>query len=107
MTNIVPKTVDGETPFVLAAKRKQVEAVKELSLKLDVKTKPKPKPSLSVKINPRAKAVWSYQAGDTDEVSLDTAEIVEILRKDESGWWTGKRSNGETGLFPGSYVQMV
>ena len=26
---------------------------------------------------------------------------------DPSGWWQGKKSNGEVGLFPGAYVEKM
>lgn len=34
-------------------------------------------------------------------------EIVKILKKDESGWWTGQKENGERGDFPYNYVEII
>ena len=65
----------------------------------------RPKPRLNN--NPRAKALWSYQQNDEDEISLAVGECVEVLLEDSSGWWRGKKSNGDIGLFPGAYVEKV
>ena len=63
----------------------------------------RPKPRLNN--NPRGKALWSYQKNDEDEISLEAGEIIVILKEDSTGWWLGKKSNGEIGLFPGLYVE--
>ncbi|XP_078608687.1 unconventional myosin-Ie-like isoform X1 [Branchiostoma floridae x Branchiostoma japonicum] len=65
------------------------------------KPKPKPKPSL-----PQCKALWAYDAQDTDELSFNADDVIEIVNEDGSGWWRG-RIRGKEGLFPGNYVQKV
>ena len=30
-----------------------------------------------------------------------------VYFSDPSGWWQGKKSNGEVGLFPGAYVEKM
>ena len=70
---------------------------------------------------PQCKALYDYQAADTDELSLRAGDVVELLSKgeasnrliandpfpaDASGWWCG-RLNGQEGLFPGNYVQEI
>ncbi|KAI8478266.1 Unconventional myosin-Ie, partial [Branchiostoma belcheri] len=65
------------------------------------KPKPKPKPSL-----PQCKALWAYDAQDTDELSFNADDVIEIVNEDSSGWWRG-RIRGKEGLFPGNYVQKV
>lgn len=63
--------------------------------------KPKPAPSL-----PRCKTLWPYDATDVDELSFQPDEIIEIIKEDPSGWWTGKL-NGREGLFPSNYIEKI
>ena len=55
----------------------------------------------------RARVVYSYAAADTDEIDISESEVIEILLEDPSGWWRGKKTNGEEGLFPGTYVEKM
>ncbi|XP_056409188.1 unconventional myosin-Ie-like [Hyla sarda] len=63
--------------------------------------KPKPQPQL-----PRCRALYAYDAQDTDELSFNAEDILEIVREDPSGWWQG-RIRGREGLFPGNYVEKI
>ncbi|XP_069807426.1 unconventional myosin-Ie-like [Dendropsophus ebraccatus] len=63
--------------------------------------KPKPQPQL-----PRCRALYAYDAQDTDELSFNAEDILEIVREDSSGWWQG-RIRGREGLFPGNYVEKI
>jgi len=49
-------------------------------------------------------AVFDYKSQANDELDLKEGEVVEIVSKDASGWWTG-RLRGKQGLFPGNYVK--
>lgn len=67
--------------------------------------RPKPKPRPPPKPNqPQARTLYAYDAQDTDELSFNAGDLIEILKEDESGWWTG-RLRGKQGLFPSNYVQ--
>ncbi|KAM9294283.1 unconventional myosin-Ie-like [Gastrophryne carolinensis] len=63
--------------------------------------KPKPQPQL-----PLCRALYAYDAQDTDELSFNANDVLEILRQDTSGWWHG-RIRGREGLFPGNYVEKI
>ncbi|XP_053330749.1 unconventional myosin-Ie-like [Spea bombifrons] len=63
--------------------------------------KPKPQPAL-----PRCRALYAYDAQDTDELSFNANDELEIVREDSSGWWQG-RIRGKQGLFPGNYVEKI
>ena len=52
---------------------------------------------------PTAVAIYDYKSQANDELDLKEGEVVEIVSKDASGWWTG-RLRGRQGLFPGTYV---
>ncbi|CAM9353181.1 unnamed protein product [Phaeothamnion confervicola] len=66
-------------------------------------SKPPPPPPSSQE---RAKALFNYAPQDSTEISLTAGEIVTIVEKHSSGWWTGEK-NGQRGLFPSNYVQVM
>ncbi|KAM5171054.1 unconventional myosin-Ie isoform 2-T2 [Mantella aurantiaca] len=65
------------------------------------KPQPKPKPNV-----PQCKALYAYDAQDTDELSFNANDIIDIIKEDHSGWWMG-RLRGKQGLFPNNYVTKV
>ncbi|KAG9345315.1 hypothetical protein JZ751_009861 [Albula glossodonta] len=65
------------------------------------KPAPKPKPR-----SPQCRALYAYDAQDTDELSFNAEDIIEILTEDPSGWWYG-RLRGREGMFPGNYVEKI
>ncbi|XP_062848367.1 myosin IEb [Trichomycterus rosablanca] len=62
---------------------------------------PRPKPR-----SPQCRALYAYDAQDTDELSFNTDDIIEIVNEDASGWWFG-RLRGREGVFPGNYVEKI
>ena len=45
---------------------------------------------------------------ESGEVSLREGEVVTVKNKNVGdGWWEGATSDGRTGLFPESYVQLI
>ncbi|CAM4622615.1 unconventional myosin-Ie-like isoform X2 [Lepidochelys kempii] len=69
------------------------------------RAKPKPKPKPQPRL-PQCRALYAYDAQDTDELSFNADEYIEIIREDPSGWWQG-RIRGKEGLFPGNYVEKL
>ncbi|XP_037766487.1 unconventional myosin-Ie isoform X1 [Chelonia mydas] len=65
------------------------------------KPHPKPKPQV-----PQCRALYAYDAQDTDELSFNANDIIDIIKEDPSGWWTG-RLRGKQGLFPNNYVTKI
>ncbi|KAF7668880.1 hypothetical protein LDENG_00278050 [Lucifuga dentata] len=65
------------------------------------KPAPKPKPQVL-----QCKALYAYDAQDTDELSFNADDIIDIIKEDASGWWTG-RLRGKQGLFPNNYVNKI
>uniref|UniRef100_A0A670ZJB5 Myosin IE n=1 Tax=Pseudonaja textilis TaxID=8673 RepID=A0A670ZJB5_PSETE len=64
--------------------------------------KPRPQPQPKPQV-PQCKALYAYDAQDTDELSFNANDLIDLLREDPSGWWTG-RLRGKQGLFPNNYV---
>ncbi|KAJ8391594.1 hypothetical protein AAFF_G00087350 [Aldrovandia affinis] len=67
------------------------------------KPKPAPKPKPQV---PQCKALYAYDAQDTDELSFNADDVIDIVKEDASGWWMG-RLRGKQGLFPNNYVSKI
>uniref|UniRef100_A0A7N9B192 Osteoclast-stimulating factor 1 n=1 Tax=Mastacembelus armatus TaxID=205130 RepID=A0A7N9B192_9TELE len=65
------------------------------------KPAPRPKPR-----SPQCRALYAYDAQDTDELSFNADDVIEILSEDASGWWFG-RLRGKEGMFPGNYVEKI
>ncbi|KAL4646746.1 unconventional myosin-Ie-like [Arapaima gigas] len=58
------------------------------------KPAPRPKPR-----SPQCRALYAYDAQDTDEISFNANDIIDIINEDPSGWWIG-RLRGKEGMFP-------
>ncbi|XP_053133870.1 unconventional myosin-Ie-like isoform X2 [Hemicordylus capensis] len=69
------------------------------------RAKPKPKPKPQPRF-PQCRALYAYDAQDTDELSFNADDFIEIIKEDPSGWWQG-RIRGKEGVFPGNYVEKM
>ncbi|XP_037310257.1 myosin IEb [Pungitius pungitius] len=81
--------------------RRRSKEVKPLPGSGRPKPAPKPKPR-----SPQCRALYPYDAQDTDELSFNANDVIEILTEDPSGWWFG-RLRGREGMFPGNYVEKI
>ncbi|XP_067665712.1 unconventional myosin-Ie-like isoform X1 [Haliotis asinina] len=69
--------------------------------------RPRPKPNVKPKpALPQCKCLYAYDAQDTDELSFNEGDIIEIVKEDPAGWWHGKL-RGKDGLFPANYVEKL
>ncbi|KAL7977979.1 hypothetical protein Chor_004966 [Crotalus horridus] len=90
----------GRTPGKADTQR---EALPSAGMPRPAQPKPKPKPQPCL---PRCRALYAYDAQDTDELSFNANDIIEIVKEDPSGWWEG-RIRGKEGVFPGNYVEKL
>lgn len=69
----------------------------------------KPKPMVKpITSNPILRAIYPYEAQDIDELSFTKDQLIELIEKDESGWWKGRMlQGGKTGLLPANYVEEI
>ncbi|KAG1441543.1 hypothetical protein G6F56_011434 [Rhizopus delemar] len=52
-------------------------------------------------------AIHDFEAENEDELNFCTGEPIVIIQKDDGfddGWWKGKNTKGEEGLFPMNYI---
>ena len=54
-----------------------------------------------------ARAVFKFEGAQADDLSFDEDDIITVLQKDESGWWTGRNDQGQEGDFPFNYVEVL
>ncbi|WVR09538.1 hypothetical protein IAU60_006607 [Kwoniella sp. DSM 27419] len=53
------------------------------------------------------RAVHTFMAEHGDELEFQAGEQIEVLEKDDAfgdGWWRGRNTKGEEGLFPATYI---
>jgi hypothetical protein len=48
--------------------------------------------------------LYAYEAQGPQELSLEEGVILTVMRKEDDTWWCGQLMNGETGMFPATYV---
>ena len=73
---------------------------------MSIKRKGPPPPPPPQQNYPKVRALYDYQAQDAEELSLSAGDIVNLLRKEDSGWWVGELK-GKKGLFPYNYVEEI
>ena len=49
-----------------------------------------------------ATALYDYESENPDDLCFSTGDVLIILEKSESGWWTGEL-NGKKGFVPATY----
>ena len=68
---------------------------------------PAPRPNIAPKPKfPQVTALYDYDARDTDELTFQAGDILELVQEDTSGWWTCM-FKGKKGFCPGNYVQKI
>ena len=51
-------------------------------------------------------ALYDYVKDKDDELTFNAGSVIYVLKKNDDGWYEGV-CGGETGLFPGNYVDLV
>ncbi|KAK7576234.1 hypothetical protein V9T40_012520 [Parthenolecanium corni] len=60
-----------------------------------------------VDVGLKAQALYDYQAADDTEISFDPDDIITHIEQIDPGWWQGLGPDGNYGLFPANYVQLI
>jgi hypothetical protein len=51
-------------------------------------------------------ALYDYTKDEDNEIDLKEGELITNVVEEEGGWYCGTNSKGETGYFPGNYVEL-
>ena len=53
-------------------------------------------------------ALYEYVPQASGDLGIKPGDVIEIVQRtsDVNGWWTGRLTNGQVGVFPGNYVQL-
>jgi len=54
-----------------------------------------------------ALALYDYQAADDTEISFDPGQVITHIDQIDPGWWQGLGPDGNFGLFPANYVEVI
>lgn len=54
-----------------------------------------------------ARALYDYQAADESEITFDPGDIIKHIDQIDEGWWQGLGPDGNYGLFPANYVELI
>jgi hypothetical protein len=55
----------------------------------------------------RAVIQYDYEKAEDNEIELREGEYVTNIEMVDEDWWMGQNSQGDTGLFPSNYVELV
>ena len=50
--------------------------------------------------------MYDYTKDKEDELTFSAKSVIYVVKKNDDGWYEGV-CNGETGLFPGNYVELL
>ncbi|CAG8885732.1 unnamed protein product [Penicillium egyptiacum] len=56
---------------------------------------------------PRAQIQYDYEKAEENEIELREGEYVTDIEMVDPDWWVGVNSQGERGLFPANYVELL
>ncbi|KAJ5772802.1 hypothetical protein N7457_007698 [Penicillium paradoxum] len=56
---------------------------------------------------PRAQIQYDYEKAEDNEIELREGEYVTDIEMVDQDWWVGVNNQGERGLFPANYVEVV
>ncbi|XP_064631098.1 drebrin-like protein B isoform X2 [Lineus longissimus] len=52
-------------------------------------------------------ALYDYQAEDDTEISFDPGDVITNVEQIDAGWWMGVGPDGQRGMFPANYVEVI
>ncbi|KAL2754955.1 hypothetical protein ACRALDRAFT_2042781 [Sodiomyces alcalophilus JCM 7366] len=61
-------------------------------------------PAPPAKAKMRAKVLYDFDGQRENELSVRAGEVIEIVQKENNGWWLGKNSSGQAWV-PAAYVE--
>ncbi|KEZ42413.1 Myosin-1 [Scedosporium apiospermum] len=65
---------------------------------------PPPPPAPAAKPKIMAKVLYDFSSDKANELSITKGEMIEIIQKENNGWWLGKNARGQAWV-PSAYVE--
>ncbi|CAG8541360.1 16426_t:CDS:10, partial [Acaulospora morrowiae] len=97
-SRVVPKS-----PNEQKAPRKSSESTEKITQRTSTSARiPPPPPSR----NPMYKGLYDFMTEDDGELSFKKGDILEVMEKDDNGWWLAKNDDGQ-GWVPSNYLEEV
>ncbi|KAG9026940.1 class II myosin [Tulasnella sp. JGI-2019a] len=105
-----PAPTPAPAPVVAAASTPRVPPVsKRASMGVPPPPPPPPPPPAPTIVEepevPTYKSLYAFE-GQEGEMSLALGDVVELVEKDENGWWMVKKGN-EEGWVPSNYLELI
>lgn len=94
----------------------QQHQIASIRSELEPVARPAPPPIIARKpavvARKRFRAIWSYNGADTDEISFNEGDLLEMIEEVSEGWWKGyvvqpDGRKGQEGMFPSNYVEVL
>ncbi|KAF9115760.1 class II myosin [Mortierella sp. AM989] len=103
----VPRTTASQAPTLSPASSSVSNAAAAAPVKRQAPPPPPPAPVAEAPPGkPMYKAIYNFESEDSGEVSFVKDDVMEILEKDENGWWLAKK-DGKEGWVPSNYLVEV
>ncbi|KAI9220376.1 P-loop containing nucleoside triphosphate hydrolase protein [Blastocladiella britannica] len=64
-------------------------------------------PPRPVPTKPMYKATFAFAGQEAGELSITAGEIVDVVTKQDGGWWLAKNAAGAEGWVPADYLELV
>jgi len=93
---------DQQTKEFEAAKNK-VEDYEQVEITSESDNNNMSSPGQSITV----RALYDYQAADDTEISFDPDDFITNVEQIDEGWWQGTGPDGNFGLFPANYVEII
>ncbi|KAI7847679.1 P-loop containing nucleoside triphosphate hydrolase protein [Circinella umbellata] len=65
---------------------------------------PPPPAAPATPAHPQFKAIYPFQSQEDGEIAFEKDDLLEIVEKDENGWWLA-RKDGKEGWVPSNYLE--
>ena len=60
-----------------------------------------------LEMNLRCHALYDFTAQDERDLSFRARDVISVVDMPDTNWWLGRNANGEEGLFPATYVEIM
>eukprot|EP00055_Hartaetosiga_balthica_P015570 m.92800 g.92800 ORF g.92800 m.92800 type:complete len:676 (+) comp8901_c0_seq3:109-2136(+) len=64
-------------------------------------------PVMQLHQEPQCRALYDYVATEADELTISAGEILTLLDSSDDDWWTTRNANGQQGVVPQTYVELL